>query len=59
MTSNFDVIINLFTYINFYETYDFYLKFTYVKKYIIRSRLIIIRPTQNLLCKFTCVLNIH
>jgi len=32
MTINFDLIINLFTYINFYEIYDFYLKFIYAKK---------------------------
>jgi len=31
MTINFDIIINMFIYINFYETYDFYLKFIYVK----------------------------
>ena len=33
----------MLTYMNFYEIYDIYLKFIYVKKYIIRSKLIIIR----------------
>ena len=31
MTINFDIIINMFTYMKFYETYDFYLKFIYEK----------------------------
>jgi len=31
MTINFDLIITLFTYINFYEIYYFYLKFIYKK----------------------------
>ena len=49
MTINFDLIINLlFTYINFYETYDFYLKFLYAKKYIIISKLIVISPKNTL-----------
>jgi len=41
MIINFDLIIYLLTYINFYQTYDFYLQFIYVKKLIIRSKLIV------------------
>ena len=33
---------------NFYEIYDFYFKFIYVKKYIIRSRLIVISSKNTL-----------
>jgi len=32
MIINFNLIINLFIYINFYKIYDFYLKFIYVKE---------------------------
>ena len=39
----------MFTYMNFYETYDFYLKFIYVKKYIIISKLIIIKSKNTLI----------
>ena len=34
---------------NFYETYDFYLKFIYAKKYIIRLKLIVIRSKNTLI----------
>jgi len=38
----------MFTYMNFYETYDFYLNFMYVKKHIIGSKLIVIRSKNTL-----------
>ena len=37
MTINFDLIISLFIYINFYETCDFYLKFIYVKNTLLNQ----------------------
>jgi len=48
VTVNFDLIIKNFIYIKFYLTCDFYLNFIYVKKYIVRSKLIIIN-LKNLL----------
>ena len=38
---NFDLIINLFTHKNFYDTYVFCLQFIYVNKLIIRLKLIV------------------
>ena len=35
MIINFDIIINMLTYMNFYETYNFYLKFIYVKNILL------------------------
>jgi len=42
----------MFTYMNFYETYNFYLKFLYIKKCIIRSKSIIIRSFIIYICKY-------
>ena len=49
MTINYDLIINLFTYIKFYETYDFYFKIIYVNIQLMSNFLNYVGCRRNLL----------